>query len=186
MNYSGVLNNIKEFDAANFQESGMEQMKEKQLLSEDLVLQPYTQQLIKGGNGETTIDEIVGEKTVTPKFVYVTATIDNKGSSEISDIYMQNSPQIVKTKGNYFVPNRIVGEGVDFESYSGEVDYLDSHGEGTGYYRMPTIKGKEKRVIHFGYFIDDDQLDKMLLPVFNYSNPEDLSDSEAKWIDIRQ
>ena len=181
-----VLNNIKEFDATNFHEYPIERMKEKQLLSEDLVLQSYTQQIIRDGNGETTVDEIVGEKRVTPKFVYVTATIDNKGNSDLVDLSMQNSPQLVKTEGNYFVPNRIVGEGVDFESYSGEVDYLDSHGEGTGYYRMPTIKGKEKRVIHFGYFIDDDQLDKMLLPVFNYSNPEDLSDSEAKWIDIRQ
>lgn len=181
-----VLDNIKELDAANFHEFSIERMKEKQLLSEDFVLQPYTQQIIKGGNGETTIDEIVGEKTVTPKFVYVTATINNKANSDITDLYMQNSPQIVKTKGNYYVPNRIVGEVVDFESYSGEVDYLDSHGEGTSYYKMPTIKRKEKRVIHFGYFIDDDQLAKMLFPVFNYSNQEDLSRSESKWIDIRQ
>lgn len=181
-----ILDSIKDLDATNFHEYSIERIKEKQLLSEDLVLQPYTQQIIRGGNGETTIDEIVGERKVTPKFVYVTATIDNKGSSEISDLYMQNSPQLVKKEGDYFTSNRALGEGGDFESYSGEVDYLDSHGEGKSYYELPIIKGKEKRVIHFGYFIDDDKLDKMLLPVFNYSNPEDLSDSEAKWIDIRQ
>ena len=79
------------------------------------------------------------------------------------------------------------------------MDYLDSHGEGDSYYQLPTIQPNEKRTIHVGYFVDEDQLDKMFLNVFYYggssqvenndgsfSEVEDLGASDRWWIDIRQ
>lgn len=181
-----ILSHIKNLDISNFNDFSIERMEEKQVLSEDLTLNPYVQNIIKRGNGETSVDEIIGKTTKTPKFVYITGTLENLTNSKINDIYLQNSPQILQQEGKYFIHSDDTEEKTDFSSYSGEVDYLDNHGEGDSFYKLPVLNPKEIRTIHFGYFIDEEQLDKMLLPVFNYSNTEDLSDENSKWIDIRK
>ena len=77
-------------------------------------------------------------------------------------------------------------ETVDFTSHSGEVDYLDSHGEGKSYYRMPEFAAQEKREFHFGYFVDETQLDQLFLPIFNYSGIDNLNQKDLIWFDLRQ
>lgn len=181
-----ILNHIKDLDVSNFNDFAIERMKEKQIISKDLMLQSYTQKLIKLGNGETSVDKIIDEKTKTPKFVYITGTLKNPTNSKIDNIYLQNSPQLLQKDGKYFVHADSPEEIPDFSSYSGEVDYLDNHGEDKSFYKLPALNPKEVRIIHFGYFMDEDQLDKMLLPIFNYNNPEDLNDEDSKWVDIRQ
>ncbi|MFI3605826.1 hypothetical protein [Vagococcus fluvialis] len=181
-----ILSHIKNLDISNFNDFSIERMEEKQVLSEDLTLKPYIQNIIKRGNGETSVDEIIGETTTTPKFVYITGTLENPTNSKIDDIYLQNSPQLLQQEGKYFIHSDEPEEKTDFSTYSREVDYLDNHGEGKSFYKLPVLNPKEIRTIHFGYFMDEDQLDKMLLPVFNYSNQEDLSDENSKWVDIRK
>ena len=181
-----ILNQIKDLDVSNFNDFAIERLEEKKIFSDNLTLQPYTQKTIKMGNGETSIDEIINEKVVNPKFVYITATLENLTNSKINDLFLQNSPQLLQQEGKYFIHTGNPKETEDFSSYSGEVDYLDDHGEDTDFYEIPPLKPNEVRTIHFGYFMDENQLDKMLLPVFNYGNPEDLSDENSKWIDIRQ
>lgn len=181
-----ILDSIKDLDYNNFNDSSIETLQEKDILSEDFSIQTYTQKLIERGNGSTTIDRVIDEKEVTPRFVYLTATIENTSDSDIEDIYFQNSPQLLIKDGGNWVHEDNFNENKDFSAHSLEVDYLDNHGEGKSYYKLPTIQAKEKRVIHFGFFMDEDQIDKMFLPVFNYSNQEDLDNTSAQWIDIRQ
>ncbi|WP_314065633.1 hypothetical protein [uncultured Vagococcus sp.] len=67
---------------------------------------------------------------------------------------------------------------------------MDSHGEDKGFYKMPKIEPQEKRTIHFGYFVDEEQLSSMFINLFYYGgvsdNVEDLGANDRWWVDIRQ
>lgn len=178
-----VMDNIKTLDKTNFNINSYEQLKDKQLIASDGELLPFNQKIIKKGDGIQTLDEVVGERKVKTKFVYLTATIENKSKETIKDLYFQNGLYLLeKSKKGLSVSN----EEVDFTPYSGEVDYLDSHGEGKSFYKMSDIKSGEKREVKFGYFVDDTQLSKMFLPVLYYDAIEKLDVKGLEWIDIRQ
>lgn len=178
-----VMDNIKLLDKNNFNSNSYEQLKDKQLIANDGELLPFNQKIIKKGDGIQTLDEVVGERKVKTKFVYLTATIENKSKKTIKDLYFQNRLYLLEDSKKGLSATK---EEVDFTPYSGEVDYLDSHGEGKSFYKMPDIKPGEKREIKFGYFVDDTQISKMFLPVLYYGDIEKLNAKGLEWIDIRQ
>lgn len=178
-----VMDNIKLLDKNNFNSNSYEQLKDKQLIANDGELLPFNQKIIKKGDGTQTLDEVVGERKVKTKFVYLTATIENKSKKTIKDLYFQNGLYLLEGSKKGL---SVTKEEVDFTPYSGEVDYLDSHGEGKSFYKMSDIKPGEKREIKFGYFVDDTQISKMFLPVLYYGDIEKLNAKGLEWIDIRQ
>ncbi|MGY3703385.1 hypothetical protein BW731_02635 [Vagococcus martis] len=178
-----VMDNIKLLDKNNFNSNSYEQLKDKQLIANDGELLPFNQKIIKKGDGIQTLDEVVGERKVKTKFVYLTATIENKSKKTIKDLYFQNRLYLLEDSKKGL---SVTKEEVDFTPYSGEVDYLNSHGEGKSFYKMPDIKPGEKREIKFGYFVDDTQISKIFLPVLYYDDVEKLNDKGLEWIDIGQ
>ncbi len=51
---------------------------------------------------------------------------------------------------------------------------------------MPEFSPQEKREFHFGYFVDETQLDQLFLPIFNYSGIDNLNQKDLIWFDLRQ
>ena len=186
INYT--INSVKLFDSIhdykteNFYDSSLESLKENQLINKDGKLLPFDQQIILPGNGETSVDKVERTQQMTSKFVYVTAEIENPNDQPISDLMLQNAPQLLDLKGDVWLP---ASENKELTAYTGEVDYLDAHGEGKQFYHLPTISGKEKLTIHYGFFVDQDQLSKLFLPVFYYGNLENLNQPNLNFYDIR-
>ncbi|UUV98947.1 hypothetical protein [Vagococcus luciliae] len=178
-----VMDNIKLLDKNNFNSNSYEQLKDKQLIANDGELLPFNQKIIKKGDGIQTLDEVVGERKVKTKFVYLTVTIENKSKKTIKDLYFQNRLYLLEDSKKGL---SVAKEEVDFTPYSGEVDYLDRHGEGKSFYKMPDIKPGEKRAIKLGYFVDSTQPSKMFLPVLYYDDIEKLDAKGLEWIDIGQ
>lgn len=81
------MDNIKLLDKNNFNSNSYEQLKDKQLIANDGELLPFNQKIIKKGDGIQTLDEVVGERKVKTKFVYLIATIENK-SKKILKTYI--------------------------------------------------------------------------------------------------
>lgn len=183
INQVNVLDNISQLNQSNFNPTFIEYLREQKLLSDDGALLSFKQKVIKPGNGSSTIDKVIEERENKLKFVYLTGTIENMSMEPLNDLYFFDGPLLLKNnKKGFFVSE----ETVDFTSHSGEVDYLDSHGEGKSYYRMPEFAAQEKREFHFGYFVDDTQLDQLFLPIFNYSGIDNLNQKDLIWFDLRQ
>lgn len=177
-----VLDDLSQLEENNFR-LNHEELLEKGILNIDNKLPTISQKIIKKGNGRTTVDEEIGQKENQVKFVYITATLENLADSTIENLFLQNEPYLLNKGSKGWVMDE---EQVDFTSYSGEVDYLDSHGVENLFYNIPIIGGKEKREIHFGYFMDEDQLDKMFLPLFEYRGIDNLGAKDITWVDIRK
>lgn len=178
-----VFDSIHDYQTENFQDFSLEILKENQLVNKEGQLLPFNQRIISRGNGDTTIDKVESTQQMTPKFVFVTAEIENPSNQPISDLMLQNAPQLLENKdGNWFP----VSENKEVTAYTGEVDYLDAHGEGSHFYHLPTISAKEKLTIHYGFFVDQDQLSKLFLPVFYYDNFLNLNQPNLNFYDIRQ
>lgn len=193
-----VLDSLASLDQSNLSDFALERMVEDQMMTAEGELLAYTQKTYSIGDGKTTIDQEIASNVVKPKFVYLTTTLTNITDQPIEDLYYQHPIQLlVKKSQEWTYEERETYE--EPSALSTEVDYLDSHGEGDSYYQLPTIQPNEKRTIHVGYFVDEDQLDKMFLNVFYYggssqvenndgsfSEVEDLGASDRWWIDIRQ
>lgn len=183
INQVSVLDNISQLNQSNFNPTFIEYLREQKLLSDDGALLSFKQKVIKPGNGSSTIDKVIEERENKLKFVYLTGTIENMSMEPLNDLYFFDGPLLLKNnKKGFFVSE----ETVDFTSHSGEVDYLDSHGEGKSYYRMPEFTPQEKREFHFGYFVDETQLEQLFLPIFNYSGIDNLNQKDLQWFDLRQ
>ena len=177
-----VLDNISQLNQSTFNPTFIEYLREQKLLSDDGALLSFKQKVIKPGNGSSTIDKVIEERENKLKFVYLTGTIENMSMEPLNDLYFFDGPLLLKNnKKGFFVSE----ETVDFTSHSGEVDYLDSHGEGKSYYRMPEFAAQEKREFHFGYFVDDTQLDQLVLFIFYYSGIDNLNQKDLIWFDLR-
>lgn len=184
-----VRQSIAGLELANFYSSMLERLYEREMIDEAGNLIPYERLSYQRGDGKNTIDQVIDRKWSQPKLVYLTATLESLSNHPIEDLFMQNRLTLLtETKGGWTYASEDMAS--DPGLLSSEIDYLDSHGEGKGYYRLPTIAPKEKRVIHFGYFIDEAQLSQMFLDSFSYGGVtdyiDDLNASDRWWIDIRQ
>lgn len=183
-----VFDSIKDFKQENFNEMGLGRLSENQALDQAGQLKPYRRDKYKIGNGKDSIDQLVESKLVQPKFVYLTTTVKNIGKQATEEIYMHPSIQQLKFEENawkYAGKNGVAERNI----MTGEVDYLEPHGDGKSFYNIGSITPGQTVKVNLGYFIDEDKLDSIFLDAFNYRGTGDTENMNAKhrwWFDIRQ
>ncbi|ACM11168.1 MULTISPECIES: ECF-type sigma factor negative effector [Bacillus] len=183
-----VFDSIKDFKQENFNELGLEILSKNQALDQEGQLIPYRRDVYKLGNGKDSIHKLVETKLVNPKFVYLKTTVKNIGKKSTEEIYMHPSIKQLKFEGNAW--NYAKEDGIAEKNImTGEVDYLEPHGDGKSFYNIGSIRPGETVKVNLGYFVDEDKLDSIFLDAFNYRGTGDTENMNAKhrwWIDIRQ
>ncbi|KAB2442808.1 DUF4367 domain-containing protein [Bacillus luti] len=183
-----VFDSIKDFKQENFNELGLGILSESQALDQAGQLIPYRRDEYKFGNGKDSIDQLVESKLIQPKFVYLTTTVKNIGKQETKEIYMHPSIQVLKSKGNVW--NYAERAGIAEKNImTGEVDYLEPHGDGKSFYNIGSIRPGQTVKVNLGYFVDEDKLDSIFLDAFRYSGSsgtENMNEKNRWWFDIRQ
>jgi hypothetical protein len=183
-----VFESIKDLKQENFNELGLEVLSENKAIDEAKKLLPYKRDVYKVGDGKDSIDELIESKLVNLKFVYLTTTVKNTGKQATEEIYMHPSLQVLQSEKNTW--NYTGKTGINEESImTGEVDYLEPHGSGKGFYNIGIIQPGQTKKVNLGYFVDEDKLDSIFLDAFHYSGVGDTENMNAKnrwWIDIRQ
>ncbi|EPC8422184.1 MULTISPECIES: DUF4367 domain-containing protein [Bacillus cereus group] len=183
-----VFDSIKDFKQENFNETGLGRLSENQALDQAGQLIPYRRDKYKIGNGKDSIDQLVESKLVQPKFVYLTTTVKNIGKQATEEIYMHPSIKQLKFEGNawkYAGKNGIAEKNI----MTGEVDYLEPHGDGKSFYNIGSIRPGQTVNVKLGYFVDEDKLDSIFLDAFSYSGSsgtENMNEENRWWFDIRQ
>ncbi|MGR5912682.1 anti-sigma factor [Bacillus cereus] len=183
-----VFDSIKDFKQENFNELGLGILSRNQALDQVGQLIPYRRDEYKVGNGKDSIDQLVESKLIHPKFVYLTTTVKNIGKQATEEIYMHPSIQVLKSKGNVW--NYAERDGITEKNImTGEVDYLEPHGEGKSFYNIGSITPGQTVKVNLGYFVDEDKLDSIFLDAFRYSGfsgNENMNEKNRWWFDIRQ
>ncbi|HDX9629240.1 TPA: DUF4367 domain-containing protein [Bacillus cereus] len=183
-----VFDSIKDFKQENFNELGLGILSENQALNQAGQLIPYRRDEYKFGNGKDSIDQLVESRLIQPKFVYLTTTVKNIGKQETKEIYMHPSLQVLKSKGNVWNYAERAGI-VEKNIMTGEVDYLEPHGDGKSFYNIGSIRPGQTVKVNLGYFVDEDKLDSIFLDAFRYSGSsgtENMNEKNRWWFDIRQ
>lgn len=183
-----VFDSIKDFKPENFNELGLGILSENQALDQAGQLIPYRRDEYKFGNGKDSIDQLVESRLIQPKFVYLTTTVKNIGKQETKEIYMHPSLQVLKSKGNVWNYAERAGI-VEKNIMTGEVDYLEPHGDGKSFYNIGSIRPGQTVKVNPGYFVDEDKLDSIFLDAFRYSGSsgtENMNEKNRWWFDIRQ
>ncbi|KAA0761294.1 anti-sigma factor [Bacillus sp. SH5-2] len=183
-----VFDSIKDFKQENFNELGLGILSRNQALDQAGQLIPYRRDEYKVGNGKDSIDQLVESKLIHPKFVYLTTTVKNIGKQATEEIYMHPSIQVLKSKGNVW--NYAERDGIAEKNImTGEVDYLEPHGDGKSFYNIGSIRPGQTVKVNLGYFVDEDKLDSIFLDAFRYSGfsgTENMNEKNRWWFDIRQ
>ncbi|PHD20349.1 anti-sigma factor [Bacillus wiedmannii] len=183
-----VFDSIKDFKQENFNELGLEILSKKKALDQTGKLLSYRQDVYKLGNGKDSIDTLVDSKLVNVKFVYLTTTVKNIGKKPTEEIYMHPSIKQLKFEGNAWKYAK--EEGMDATRImTGEVDYLEPHGDGKSFYNIGSIRPGQTMKVNLGYFVDEDKLDSIFLDAFHYrgnGGTENMNAEYRWWIDIRQ
>ncbi|WP_377866856.1 DUF4367 domain-containing protein [Bacillus sp. R86525] len=183
-----VFDSIKDFKQENFNEMGLGRLSENQALDQAGQLIPYRRDKYKVGNGKDSIDKLVESKLVHPKFVYLTTTVENIGTKSTEEIYMHPSINLLKSEGNAW--NYAKEDGIAEKNImTGEVDYLEPHGDGKSFYNIGSISPGQTMKVKLGYFVDEDKLDSIFLDAFHYSGfggTENMNEKNRWWFDIRQ
>ena len=181
-----VFDSINDFKQGNFNEFGLNILSENKALDQTNKLLSYKRDVYKVGNGKDSVDELVESQLVNLKFVYLTTTVKNNSKQATEEIYMHPSLQVLKFEKNAW--NYAGEEGIAEDSImTGEVDYLEPHGNGKGFYNIGRIQPGQTMKVNLGYFVDADKLDSIFLDAFHYSGAtEDMNAKNRRWIDIRQ
>ncbi|EOO14090.1 MULTISPECIES: ECF-type sigma factor negative effector [Bacillus cereus group] len=183
-----VFDSIKDFKQENFNEFGLDKLRENKTLDQMGKLIPYRRDEYKIGNGKDSIDKLVESKLVNPKFVYLTTTVKNIGKKPTEEIYMHPSIKLLKSEGNAW--NYAERDGIAEKNImTGEVDYLEPHGDGKSFYNIGSISPGQTLKVNLGYFVDEDRLDSIFLDAFHYSGfggTENMNAKNRWWFDIRQ
>ncbi|HDR7514713.1 DUF4367 domain-containing protein [Bacillus mobilis] len=183
-----VFDSIKDFKQENFNEVGLGRLRENQALDQAGQLIPYRRDEYKVGNGKDSIDQLVESKLVNPKFVYLTTTVKNIGEKSTKEIYMHPSIKLLKSEGNAW--NYAERDGIEEKNImTGEVDYLEPHGDGKSFYNIGSIRPGQTVNVKLGYFVDEDKLGSLFLEAFRYSGSsgtENMNEKNRWWFDIRQ
>ncbi|OOR25375.1 DUF4367 domain-containing protein [Bacillus cereus] len=183
-----VFDSIKDFKQENFNEFGLDKLSKNKALDQTGKLIPYRRDAYKVGNGKDSIDKLVESQLVNLKFVYLTTTVKNIGKQATEEIYMHPSIKLLKSEGNTW--NYAKEDGIAEKNImTGEVDYLEPHGDGKSFYNIGSIRPGQTVKVNLGYFVDEDKLDSIFLDAFHYrgnGGTENMNAAYRWWIDIRQ
>ncbi|OAK67335.1 hypothetical protein [Lederbergia galactosidilytica] len=183
-----VFDSIEDFKEENFNPFGLGTLTENKALDETKKLLPYERDVYQVGNGKDSINKLIESPSVNLKFVYLTTKVKNNSKQATEEIYMHPSLQVLKSENNAW--NYAGEEGIAENSImTGEVDYLEPHGDGKGFYNIGSLQPGQTMQINLGYFVDEDKLDSIFLDAFHYSgfgDTEDMNAEDRWWIDIRQ
>ncbi|HCM90421.1 MULTISPECIES: hypothetical protein [Vagococcus] len=187
LNKIEVLDNIKRvLDQKQFNPESLEHVRALNMLDENGQLNEYKQTVYELGDGVDELNKVVEEKEIKPKFIYLTASVTNLSNKTIKDLYMtgpivyfeekMNKWNYIDDKNKMFLP----------QSQTLNIDYFDD-GKGSSQ-EFLTIEPKETITYRFGFFVDEDKLDKMFLPIVPYDHEYDAMnlDDNRIWMDIRQ
>ncbi len=160
-----VFDSIKDFKQENFNELGLEILSKNQALDQEGQLIPYRRDVYKLGNGKDSIHKLVETKLINSKFVYLKTTVKNIGKKSTEEIYMHPSIKQLKFEGNAW--NYAKEDGIAEKNImTGEVDYLEPHGDGKSFYNIGSIRPGETVKVNLGYFVDEDKLDSIFFGCF--------------------
>ncbi|MFC0190000.1 DUF4367 domain-containing protein [Fictibacillus aquaticus] len=184
-----VFDSLQDFKQENFNPLGLKILHESKAINETKTLLPYKRDVFKAGDGKDSIDELIETKFVNVKFVHLTTTIKNTGKKATEEIYMHPSLKVLRQSENnawiYAGKKGIAEESI----MTGEVDYLEPHGNGKSFYNIGSIAPGQTIKVSLGYFVDEDKLNSIFLDAFHYcgfGNIEDMNKKDRWWIDIRQ
>jgi hypothetical protein len=181
-----VFDSIQDFKQENFNDLGLEILSKNKALDQTNKLLPYKRDVYKVGNGKDSVDELIESQLVNLKFVYLTTTVKNISKQATEEIYMHPSLEVLKSEKNAWSYAGKVGIAED-SIMTGEVDYLEPHGNGKAFYNIGRIQPGQTMRVNLGYFVDADKLDSIFLDAFHYSGAtEDMDAKNRRWIDIRQ
>lgn len=180
-----VFDSIRNFKQENFNNFIVDRLNEYSVLNQQKNLNPYNRNIYKSGNGIDSIDELVETQSVDVKFIYLTTTVKNVGNQATEEIYMHPSLTVLKLENDgwtYVKDNEFYEESI----ISNEVDYLEPHGNGKGFYNIGSIQPGQTKRVNLGYFVDEDKLNSIFLDAFHYSGPSEDLNKDRWWIDLRQ
>ncbi|MBW8351160.1 anti-sigma factor [Bacillus sp. IITD106] len=170
-----VFDSIKDFKQENFNDFALGKLDANKAIDEKKRLVPYSRDVYKFGNGIDSIHELVESQLVSPKFVYLTATVKNTGEKATEETYMYHPLKVLKSENNeWYYSEAYDMAAQEYSIRTREVDYLEPHGDGKSYYNIGSIEPGQTMNINLGYFVDEDKLDSIFLDV------------SSQWIDIRQ
>jgi hypothetical protein len=183
-----VFDSIKDFKQENFNEFGLDKLSKNKALDQTGKLIPYRRDAYKVGNGKDSIDKLVESQLINLKFVYLTTTVKNIGKQATEEIYMHPSIKLLKSEGNTWKYANEDGI-AETSILTGEVDYLEPHGDGKSFYNIGSISPGQTMKVNLGYFVDEDKLDSIFLDAFHYrgnGGTENMNAEYRWWFDIRQ
>lgn len=94
---------------------------------------------------------------------------------------MHPSIKLLKSEGNAW--NYAERDGIAEKNImTGEVDYLEPHGDGKSFYNIGSIRPGETVKVNLGYFVDEDKLDSIFLDAFRYSGSSGTENMNEKKI----
>ena len=174
-----IFDSLKELENENFDCKELTE-EYKECFDENGKLKSYDREIIQFGDGINTLDKVLESKTVQPKFVCVTAEVEN--SKEISEegivepLYImeyeigENGRLIDLSSSQKYYRSSEIATRTDCVLCR---EFEDINGYGA---IRPT---DDKLTVHYVFVVDDDLLETMAVE-FNWEN------ASAKYIDISQ
>ncbi|MGX7025237.1 hypothetical protein [Vagococcus hydrophili] len=187
LNSVEVLDNINAVsDKQGFNQESLNHVKSLEMLDDKGQLKKFKQKEYQSGDGINEVNKVVAEREVQPKFVYLSGTVKNLSNKKITDLYMTGTVAYLEEKNQQF--NYIDDKNKMYlpQSQTLNIDYFNAGNKGKN--DFITLEPNETVTYQFGFFVDEDKLDKMFLPIVPFDKDHDMMnlDDNRIWMDIRQ
>lgn len=143
----------------------LEKLKDEGRIDGQGNLLPYNREIIKAGDGITTLDTVERVEEVKSKILYITFKVKNENKQDPCELYFTPLLVILEKDGeDYRFINQWGEGGVGYASASGDgyPDYNAAPGEGKAYYATHFEPNEEKEIT-VGYIVDEEQLEHVFL-----------------------
>lgn len=162
-------------------------------------LLPAVIQYIKDGDADS-LSEVITARKVPQKLVYVTVEYTNTGNQELSDVlFFGDLARIQEEDGRMrLMPSWTYEEPSDGDIWTRadnkgmsslfEMQYYDVHGGERKNNYIASIQPGETAVVHMGWIVTEEELDKLYLSLDTFGGAYEFSDSslDMGYVDIRQ
>lgn len=180
-----VRDNLRNLDQNGYQDDVSEKLKNGVGVDENLNLKSYERETITFGNGyDRPLTYVEKTEHVTPKLVLVTMTIQNISYEDEEDMLPVANPltYIKKTSDHTEFDWREFERGDRNLYYRDNMPIWISDCEGGSWYYCKKMKKGDCATIQFGYLVDEDLLDEMVMEL-NFG--DGLHDGAWNFIDMR-